>query len=767
MERTGRKLAAVMVTDIVGYTTMAQRDEALALELLEEHRNLLRTRFARHGGREIKTMGDGFLVDFTSALSATECTIDIQQSMRARNAEAPEERRVLLRIGIHVGDVIDQEGDLLGDGMNVASRIEPLAQPGGVCVTAQVYELVRNRIRLPFSSLGRRQLKHIGVPVALYRLVFPWEEVPAAPAPAEPTRIAVLPLVNISPSAEDAYFSDGMTGELIYTLSRLPALRVIAQTSAMKYRDSRKSVAEIAKELNVGTVIEGSVRKAGSRVRITLQLVDAESEEYLWSEAYDRNLEDVFALQEEIAQQVAQVLQVELLGKERSRVCVPPAADVDAYMLYLQGRHFWNRRSEEGVRRAAELFEQAICLDDRYAPAYAGLADAHAVLVNWGYAPKRDALKEARQAAEKAIALDPSLAEAHASLGLVLLEEADDLARAEESFRRATALNPSYAPAHHWLANVLHTTGRTEEGLQEIRKALQLDPLSPTIAVVAGEFLYEAGREDEAISQWRRALEIAPGFVRARFSLAHAYQAAGDWERANEALTQALTADPEAPTAHAEYGAHLLCLGRVEEARAALRRAAARAHAPFSGHHLGLALVCSGAEDTAREMLARATEQDDDWPGLRLSLAVAGALGGERDRAVESLQALANRYAGSLPRLAEAAHSIRGLVEAITGNAQEARALVARQAKATMRSDTTNTVIGLTRLWLGDLDAGFDRLSEAVRERESMVRMLKVLPLPEGARADPRYTKLLRSLNLPLEEAETRTPAAAPEVRED
>ncbi len=765
MERTERKLTAVMVTDIVGYTTMAQRDEALALELLEEHRQLLRTRFTGHGGREIKTMGDGFLVAFTSALSATECAIDIQQSMRARNAELPEERRVLLRVGIHVGDVVDQGGDLLGDGMNVASRIEPLAQPGGVCVTAQVYELVRNRIRLPFASLGRRQLKHIGEPVALYRLVLPWEEAPPSQMPDEPTRIAVLPLVNISPSAEDAYFSDGMTGEIIYTLSRLPALRVIAQTSAMKYRDSRKSVAEIGRELNVGTVIEGSVRKAGSRVRITLQLVDAQTEEHLWSEAYDRNLEDVFALQEEIAQQVAQVLQVELLGKERSPVCAPPTTDVDAYMLYLQGRHFWNRRSEEGVRRAAELFAQAICLDDRYAPAYAGLADAHAVLVNWGYAPKRDALDEARRAAQQAIALDPSLAEAHASLGLVLLEEADDLSRAEGAFRRATALNPSYAPAHHWLANVLHTTGRTEEGLQEIRKALQLDPLSPTIAVVAGEFLYEAEREDEALAQWRRALEIAPGFVRARFSLAHAYQVAGDWERAEEELTRAVAAVPESPLVHAEYGAHLLCVGRIEEARTELRRAAAATHAPFSGHHLGLALVCSGAEDAAREMLAKATEQDDDWPGLRLSLAVADALAGAHDRATEDLQALARRYAGSLPLLAEAAHSIRGLVEAIAGNAQEARALVARQAQATTKGDTADTVTGLTYLWLGDLDAGFDRLFEAVRTRESMVRMLKALPLPEGTRADARYPRLLRSLNLPLEEeAETRTPA--PEARE-
>ncbi len=750
MNRTERRLAAVMVTDIAGYTTMAQRDESAALEALEEHRSLLRTQFARHRGREIKSMGDGLLVEFPSAVDATHCAIDIQQALHSRNAGLPEARRVLVRIGIHVGDVVDRDGDLLGDGMNIASRIEPLARPGGVCVSAQVYEHVWNKVRLPLVSMGRQALKHVSAPLEVYRVVFPWEEQPEVPP--ERTRLAVLPLVNVSPSPEDAYFAEGMTGELIYTLSRLPSLRVIAQTSVTKYKDSRKSVAEIARELNVGTVVEGSVRKADHRLRITLQLVDARTEEHLWSEAYDRNLEDVFALQAEIAQQVAEVLQVELLGRGRPRSCPDPTPDVDAYMLYLQGRHFWNRRSEEGVRRAAELFREAIRIDGCYASAYAGLADAHAVLVNWGYAAKGDALNEARKAAEKAIALDPNLAEAHASLGLVLLEEEDDLSPAEQAFRKAIDLNPSYAPAHHWLANVLFSAGRTEEALQEIMKGLQLDPLSPTIATVAGDTLYHVGRYDEAIAQWRRALELAPGFARARISLAHAHEAVGDWELAETELKQAIATDPDGSQARAEYGEHLLRVGRTEEALTELRTAAAHTSAPFPSHHFGLALVFAGAEEEALSLLDKAAEQDDDWPGLRLAVLLADALVGNYDRALEYLDDLKQRYAQQRPRLGLEICGFRSLVVAMAGQHSEAQELLKEQQQLA-QGTASKTLIGLTHLWLGELEAGFAKLSEAVRERESLVRMAKVLPLPSEIRQHPWYTDLLRSLNLLLDES--------------
>ncbi len=761
MSQTERRLAAIMVTDIAGYTAMAQRDENLALEILEEHRSVLRTQFSRHRGREVKSMGDGFLVEFSSALDAVQCAVDIQQALHSRNAGLPEDRRVLVRIGVHVGDVLDREGDLFGDGVNVASRIEPLARPGGVCVSHQVYGYVRTNMRVPFVSLGEQELKNVTGSVEVYRVVLPWEEQPKAEA--ERTRVAVLPLANISPNSEDAYFAEGMTGELIYTLSRVPSLRVIAQTSVMKYKDNRKSVAEIGHELNVGTVIEGSVRKSGQRVRIMLQLIDARTEEHLWSEAFDRNLEDVFDLQTEVAQQVAEVLQVELLGRGRPRACHHTAPDMEAYMLYLQGRHFWNRRSEYGVRRAIELFEQAIEIDGCYAAAYAGLADTYVVLVNWGYASKKDALKEARRAAEKAITLDPELAEAHASLGLVLSEEDEDLSRAEEAFRKSIELNPSYAPAHHWLANVLFATGRTEEALEEALKALRLDPLSPTIATVAGDYLYHVGRYDEAIAQWRRALEIAPGFVRARMSLANAHEAVGDWELAEGELKQAIATDPESPQPRAAYGEHLLRLGRTEEALAELRKAAEDTGGPFPTYHFGLALVLAGAEDVAHSLLDRFTARDDDWPGLRLAVLLGDALAGHYDRALERFDELKRAYNQQRRRLVYEIDALSGLVEAVGGYHEKARARLEVLEQA---SDDVvpKTLVGLTYCWLGEIERGFSELSEAVRAQESLVRMIKVLPLPARARDDKRYSELLQSLNLPAEES-SRTPSS--KQRED
>lgn len=743
-----RRLAAVMVTDIVGYTTMAQRDESLALELLEEHRSILRTQFGRHRGREIKTMGDGFLVEFSSAVDAVHCAIDIQQTLHLRNTGLPEEKHVLLRIGVHVGDVVHQEGDLLGDGMNVASRIEPLARPGGVCLSAQVYEHVWNKSRLPFASLGRPVLKHVRAPVEVYRVVFPWEEQPELPA--EPTRLAVLPLTNVSPSPEDSYFADGMTGELIYALSRLPSIRVIAQTSTMKYKDSRKSVAEIGRELNVGTVIEGSVRKADHRLRITLQVVDARTEEPLWSEAYDRKLEDVFALQSEIAQQVAEVLEVQLLGKDKPRAGPHPTPNVEAYMLYLQGRYFWNRRTEEGVRRAAEFFEEALRIDSGYASAYAGLADTYVVLINWGYTGRHEVLTEARRATETAIALDPNLAEAHASLGAVLMEERDDPSLAEQAFRRAIELNPSYASAHHWLANLLRNKGQTAEALEEILKALHLDPLSPTIATVAGDLLHRAGRYDEALHQWHRALELAPGFVPARVNLAHAYEAVGNWELAGAELKHTVEANPDSLLALAEYGGHLLRVGEGELGRALLVQAATGASSPFPVHQFGLALVLAGEVATARSVLDRIREQDNDWPELRLALILGAALTGKHDDALQQLDELSGRYSEKLARLHVEIGSFRSLLLALAGRRSEALASLNKRTE-TDKSMTSKTLLGLTLLWLGEAEQGWVSLSEAVREREALVRMTRVLPLPAALRKDPRYLELLRSLNLPVE----------------
>ncbi len=341
MSQTVRRLAAIMFTDIVGYTALGQKDESLSLVIVNEHRKLLRPIFARHDGREVKTMGDAFLVEFGSALDAVRCAYDIQRASREFNISLPDEKRIHLRVGVHLGDVVNDQGDISGDAVNVASRIEPLAEDGGVCLTRQVYDHVQNKFELPLASLGSKSLKNLAAPLEVYKMVMPWDEAKAIPSVRpDKTRIAILPFASISPDPEDAYFADGMTEELISTMSKISGLVVIARTSVMSYKGGQKKVSEIARELEVGTVLEGSVRKAGDRLRITLQLIDPQTSGHLWAESYDRELKDVFAVQSDISKTVAETLKVQLLSRERATFENKQPVNPDAHAFYLKGRFY-------------------------------------------------------------------------------------------------------------------------------------------------------------------------------------------------------------------------------------------------------------------------------------------------------------------------------------------------------------------------------------------------------------------------------------------
>ncbi|MCR4405032.1 MAG: tetratricopeptide repeat protein [Candidatus Acetothermia bacterium] len=524
MAEEARRLAAIMLTDIVGYTALAQKDEPLALELLGEHNRLLRPLFRGYAGREIKSTGDGFLVEFPSALEATRCAIEIQTALKDRNAAASPERRIEVRIGLHVGDVLHREGDVFGDGVNIAARIEPLAPPGGICLTRQAYDHVWNKLDRPLVSLGKRELKNIQLPMEVYRVVLPWEEPPEGGRhDHDRSRIAVLPLANISPDPKDEYFADGMTEELIYTLSKLRELRVIAYTSVMAYKGQRKKIAEIGRELGVGTVLEGSVRKAGNRLRITALLIDAQNEEHLWSERYDRDLEDVFAIQSDIAKRVAEALQVHLLAGERQEIEKEPTGNLEAYDLYLRGRHCGNERTEERFKKAIECFEGAIGIDPDYALAYAGLADIYTVLPLYAPAAFKETFLRAKRAALQALLLDDTLAEARVSLAQVKAYCDWNWAEAEREFIRAIALKPSYATAHYQYGRFFIYMGRFDEALEEIHRALELDPLSVLSNFHLGVVVYLTGDYDEAIKALQKTIEMAPNFWMGHIWLGMAY----------------------------------------------------------------------------------------------------------------------------------------------------------------------------------------------------------------------------------------------------
>lgn len=369
-----RRLAAIMFTDIVGYTRSTQANEALTLELLEEHRKLVRPFFPPHGGTEIKTIGDAFLVEFRSALEAVLCAVDIQRKLAGRNSGVQEQRQVQLRIGIHVGDVVHGAGDVYGDAVNIASRIEPLAEPGGICISQQVYDNIRNKTELGFKAMGPVRLKNVEFPLGVYKVVLPGSESGMNKVQAPRERLAVLPFVNISPDPNDEYFADGLTEELITRLSGVDGLKVIARTSVMNYKKKDMKVSEIGNELNVGSIVEGSVRKAGNKIRVTVQLIDAKTEEHLWASNYDKDLDDVFAIQSDIASRVASSVSsgafFEVQGSDTK--------SIEAYTSFIKAVQNYHAASEGNLRQAKVMFEEAIALDPHFARAYAGLSQTWA-----------------------------------------------------------------------------------------------------------------------------------------------------------------------------------------------------------------------------------------------------------------------------------------------------------------------------------------------------------------------------------------------------
>jgi len=521
-----RRLAAIMFTDLVGFTELGQRNESLALSVLDEQRKLLRPVFKRHGGREIKTIGDAFLVDFPSALNAVRCGFEIQKSTRELNSSLPEERKVHLRIGVHLGDIVESEGDISGDAVNIASRIESLAEDGGVCLTRQVYDQVQNKFELPLRTLGAKSLKNLRLPMEVFKMVMPWEGAMTEEAVhLDSRRVAVLPLKNMSPDPTDEYFADGMTEELITVLSGVRELTVIARTSVMQYKDSPKRVADVAKELKTGTVIEGSVRKAANKVRITVQMVDAATEGHLWAQNYDRQMDDIFAIQSEIAERVAEALKVRLVDSTKRRLETKPTENTEAYMLYLKGRYYWNERTKPSVEKGIAYLQKAIQVDPNLALAYSDLADAHAIMSDYGMIPMPEAIAKVQEYATKALQIDPGLSQPHAALATVH-EMNFRWTEAEEEFKLAIKLNPNNSTAHHWYAIDLAVKGNGN-AMQEYRKAKELDPLSLSIGHSFGSYLVWSNHLEEGLNLLRSVVDMNDGFVAGHQSLAVAYVVAG------------------------------------------------------------------------------------------------------------------------------------------------------------------------------------------------------------------------------------------------
>src|SRR5437762_9563466 len=672
-----RKLAAIMFTDMVGYSALAQRDDRLALELLEEHHRLLREIFPRFNGTEIKTIGDAFLVEFGSALEAAQCAIEIQRTLAKRNHDVTPNRRIELKIGIHIGDVIHRDGDVYGDGVNIASRIEQLAGAGGICVSTDVERQIRNALEARFEKFGSADLKNIKLPMDLFRIVLPWEAgpktqsspaqsskrprvlVPAAvlvmlallavwwwmqhssknqpvvaayTSPAAPTNapdqksVAVLPFVNLSDDRGSEYFSDGVSEELLTVLQKIPGMHVAARTSAFSFKGKNATAQEIGQKLGVAHLVEGSVRKAGDSVRIAARLTRADTGEEVWSENFTRDLKDVFAVQTELAETIVAQVRDRLNGSatdsaDKQKILAEVQAaekggtkNVEAHQLYLQGRFYENRHSEKSAREALAAYQHATELDPGFALAWAGVAGTNGWLAAF-----------ATEGGQKTF-------DAH-------------LSSARDAVTRALSIEPN-------LPEALLARGSIETNFdfnwngaaQTLSKALALAPADPNIVTAAGNLEIARGNMDRAIELYRKAVDLDPVNPQARAFLAFNLAATKRFAEARAEFPRVVELNPAAPWAHAGLGLSYLLEGKFEEAVAATEGEA--------GEWAQLLIVACARWSQkqipeADAALAKLTKDFAETAAYQIG--EVHAYRGDKDKAFEWLERARRQHDGGLP----------------------------------------------------------------------------------------------------------------------
>ena len=604
-----RRLAAILSADVKGYSRLMGEDEEATIRTLTAYRQSIAALIEHHRGRVVDSPGDNLLAEFASVVDAVRCAVVIQRDLRAKNAGVPDRRKMEFRIGINLGDVITEEGRLYGDGVNIAARLEGLADAGGICISEAAYTQVKNKLALGYTYIGEQQVKNIAEPVRAYKVVIdsdttatsvPSQAPPAQPHPTEqpPSRpwlrvtvaavillvvgagglvfrhfyarssppsapvfvkeasslplpdkpsIVVLPFTNMSEDPKQDYFSDGITEDITTDLSRISGLFVIARNSAFTYKGKAVKVQDVSREMGVRYVLEGSVRKSDNRVRVTAQLIDGPSGGHAWSERYDRPLKDIFAVQDEIVQQLVTTLRVEVQEAEQARVRRVPTENLNAYEVLLRGREYFSRFTKEAAAQARQMYEKAIALDSQYAAAYAALGLTYWVewALQWSEDPQ--SLERAAELAQKAVTLDDSLPGAHRLLGYVSLwkNRQHDLAIAEGE--RDLALDPNNAEGYVTLANILTFAGRPEEAIGLLEKGMRLNPRAPNYwfyLFELGHAYHWLGQTEKAIALQKRVLLLNPNNFVAHLELATIYDELGREEEARAEVAEALKLNP-------------------------------------------------------------------------------------------------------------------------------------------------------------------------------------------------------------------------------
>ena len=550
-ERVARRLAAILAADVVGYSRMMGADEEGTLAAIKAiRRELLHPKVAEHHGRIVKTTGDGALVEFPSAVDAVRFALDAQRGAAERNANIPEDRRIEFRIGINVGDIIIDEGDIYGDGVNIAARIEPLAAPGAICLSDNAFQQIKGKLSVDVTDMGEQQLKNIAQPVRVYSIrpgggSTGADARPALSLPDRPS-IAVLPFENMSGDPEQDYFVDGMVEDIITGLSRIKWLFVIARNSTFTYKGRAIDVKQVGRELGVRYVLEGSVRKAADRVRITGQLIDTASGAHVWAERYDRKSDDIFALQDEITLSVVGAIEPSLRLAEAERVKRKRSESIDAYDLLLQAQPDVYSRDPARAPKALALLDRALALDPTYALAHAYAAETHHTLFFRGGFHEASRTASIRHA-EAAIAHGQDDALALAFAGFVIGMDKADRAAAFAAFDASLAVSPSLAVTYILGGVILSFSGESERAIEWADRGLRLSPFDPWrssafVAVSAAHF--KLGQYEEAMAAGRKAVQSAPGFVMCYVVLAAAMVRLGRLEEAKAAAARVMELQP-------------------------------------------------------------------------------------------------------------------------------------------------------------------------------------------------------------------------------
>jgi adenylate cyclase len=549
-----RRLTAILAADVAGYSRMMGADEAGTLDALKAVRaEVIDPKITEHQGRLVKLTGDGMLVEFPSVVSAVACAAEIQVEMRDRNADMPQERRIQFRIGVNLGDVIVEGDDIYGDGVNVAARLESIAKPGGVTISQSVRDQVGNRLDLGFEDVGEQKLRNIERRIRIYSVGLSGGSVKAASGvrarrgrqrdETKPS-IAVLPFTNMSGDPEQEYFSDGITEDIITDLSKISGLFVVARNTAFTFKGKALNVEEVGRELGVDFLLEGSVRKAGSRVRVTGQLVNSKDGDHVWAERFDRDLTDIFAIQDEITHAIVEQLKVKLLPQERESIRQAPTDNVEAYTYYLRGRQFLHRYTKSYYELARRMFVKAVELDPRYARAYAGIADCDSFLLLQYHVDC--GIENILANTDRALALDDRLAEAHASRGFALSIEKRFQESAAE-FEQAIALDRNSFEAHYLYARVCFVQGNLKGAAGLFERSAEINPEDYQSLILLIQIYRSLGRNQEKESAAHRGVERAerelvlhPEDPRPAYMGIAALIEMGETDRAREWIARAL-----------------------------------------------------------------------------------------------------------------------------------------------------------------------------------------------------------------------------------